>query len=282
MTRAAVQGQALFWAVLLEFFFVLMSVAMIVNYRRAARGTLDRNAYVGVRIPIPGRSREAWQAADRIAIRSIPIYVLFNAAVCAGLFAAAWHGWRVVVALVGGAGLFALFMLMAWTSYRANKAANAADHITGYRIKPSGATAQPLDRPARTRQLSDRQKTVLSWLCAVIACGLTLFLLGTIVDGYILAQHDQLVPADHFGFRDEATRACRPAWDASQKAGFSWMLFGYGPVLLASMVIFVGAAVQRRSPQDFVILAPGVVLAMLPFVIAAAIHADSVARSITC
>jgi hypothetical protein len=31
-----------------------------------------------------------------------------------------------------------------------------------------------------------------------------------------------------------------------------------------------------------VILAPGVVLAMLPFVIAAAIHADSVARSITC
>lgn len=282
MTRAAIQGQALFGAGLLEFFFILVSVAMIVNYRRAARGTLDRNAYVGVRIPIPGRSREAWQAADRIATRSMPIYVLFNAAVCAGLFAAAWHGWRVVVAFGGGAALFALFMLMAWTSYRANKAANATDHIGGYRIRPSGTTVQPLDRPARTKQLTDRQKTVLAWVCAAIGCGLALFLLGTIIDGYILAQHDQLVPADHFGFRDETTWACRPAWDASQKAGFSWLLFGYGPVLLASMAIFVGAAIQRRPPQDFVILAPGVVLAMLPFVIAAAIHADSVARSITC
>jgi hypothetical protein len=282
MTRAAIQGQAIFWAALIDCFFIFMSVAMIVNYRRAARGTLDRNAYVGVRIPIPGRSREAWQAADRVAIRSIPIYVLFNAAICAGLFAAAWHGWRVVVAFTGGVALFALFGLMAWTSYRANKAANAADHITGYRIRPSGATAQPLDRPAPTRQLSDHQKTVLSWTCAVIACGLALFLLGTIIDGYVLAQHEQLVPGDRFGLRDATTMSCWPRWYASQKAGFAWLLFGYGPVLLASIGIFIGAAIQRRPLQDFVLLAPGVVFVALPFVIAASVHAESVARSITC
>jgi hypothetical protein len=116
----------------------------------------------------------------------------------------------------------------------------------------------------------------------VIACGLTLFLLGTIIDGYILAQHEQLVPADRVGLRDAVTMSCWPRWYASQKAGFAWLLFGYGPVLLASMAIFVGAAVQRRPPQDFVVLIPGVVLVALPFVIAASVHAEDVARSITC
>jgi hypothetical protein len=57
--------------------------------------------------------------------------------------------------------------------------------------------------PART--LPDREKTVLAWVCAAVACSLTAFMLGTVIDGYVLALHQQLVPADHFGFRHETT-----------------------------------------------------------------------------
>ncbi|WP_157900566.1 hypothetical protein [Mycobacterium rhizamassiliense] len=282
MSPAAIQGQAIFWAACLELLLVLMSVLMVANYRRAARGTLDRNAYVGIRLPMPQRSRQAWEAADRVAIRSAPVYVLFNAIMGAGLFAAAWHGWRLVVAFIGGAGFFVIAILMTWTSFKAGKAADAVDHDAGHRARPPSAVAQPAVIAVPTKPLSDRQKTVVAWVCAAVACGLTLFILGTIVYGYVLAQHQQLVPADHVGMRDATTLACWPRWYASQKAGFDWMLFGYGPVLILSMVVFVRAAMQRRPPQDFLVLAPGTVLVALPFVIAAGIHADSVARAITC
>jgi hypothetical protein len=132
MTQAAIQGQAIFWAVLVELLVALMSMSMIANYRRAAHGTLDRNAYVGIRISMPRRSRDAWQAAHRVAVRSTPLYVIVNAALCAALFTAAWHGWRLVVALTGGAGFAVLILLMTWTSFRAGKAADAVDHISGY------------------------------------------------------------------------------------------------------------------------------------------------------
>lgn len=282
MSPAAIQGQAIFWAGCLELLFVLMSALMIVNYRRAARGRLDRNAYVGIRIPMPQRSRQAWEAADRVAVRSAPFYMLFNIIMCTGLFTAAWHGWRFVVFLIGGAGLFAITTLMTWTSFRASKAANAVDRDTDHRTTPSSAATPRAETPAHTQPLSDRQKAVGAWICAVACCGLSLFVVGVVVDGYVLALHHQLQPIDHFGWRDAVTLSCWPRWYASQKAGFRWLLFGYGPVLLASMAIYVRAALQRRPPRDFLVLAAGSVLVALPFVIAAGIHAQSVARAIHC
>lgn len=282
MSPAAIQVQAILWAGCLELLFVLMSVLVIVNYRRAARGTLDRNAYVGIRIPMPQRSRQAWQAADRVALRSTPWYVVFNAIMCTGLFTAAWHGWRFVVCLIGGAGFFAITMLMTWTAFGAIKAANAVDRDADHRTTPSSVAAPPSEMPARARPLTQPHKAIWVWISAVAACGLTLFIFGTIVDGYVSAMHQQLLPADHFGWRDSTTLSCWPRWYASQKAGFRWLLYGYGPVLIASMAIYVRAAVQRRPPRDFLVLAPATVLIALPFVIAAGIHADSVARAITC
>jgi len=81
---------------------------------------------------------------------------------------------------------------------------------------------------------------------------------------------------------DDTALACWPRWYAAQIALFSWMLFGYGLVLVGAMGLYVGAAIQRRRPWDIWALVLGTVFVMLPFLIAAGIHADSVARAITC
>jgi ABC-type uncharacterized transport system permease subunit len=113
-------------------------------------------------------------------------------------------------------------------------------------------------------------------------CGVTVFRLGTIIDGYVLAIHQQLQPNETFGFRDTTAFSCLPRWYAAQKAGFSWLLFGYGPVLIASLLICAGAAIKRRSPWDICALVIGTICLAIVFVVAAGIHADSVARAITC
>jgi hypothetical protein len=59
MNQAQIQGQAIFVAGAIELILAFGSALMVVNWRRAARGTLDRNAYVGIRLPRPLRSREA-------------------------------------------------------------------------------------------------------------------------------------------------------------------------------------------------------------------------------
>jgi hypothetical protein len=282
MNQAQIQGQAIFMAGAIELILALGSALMVVNWRRAARGTLDRNAYVGIRLPRPLRSREAWVAANRVAYRSAPLYALFNVAMCAGLFAAALHGWRLAVALIGGGGFFALFVLMSCTAFFANRAANAIDAHTDPRKRSSTTADLAVERSDSNERLTGRQMTILRWVSAIAACGVAIFLLGTIIDGYVLALHHQLQPSDNFGVRDDTALSCWPRWYAAQKAFFSWLLFGYGPVLVVASAIYVGAAVQRRPPQDIWVLVPGTVFVALPFLIAAGIHADSVARAIAC
>jgi hypothetical protein len=282
MNQAQIQGQAIFMAGAIELILALGSALMVVNWRRAARGTLDRNAYVGIRLPRPLRSREAWVAANRVAYRSAPLYALFNVGMCAGLFAAARHGWRLAVTLIGGGGFFALFVLMSCTAFFANRAANAVDAHTDTRKRPSTTADRAVETSDSNKRLTGRQMTILRWVSAIAACGVTIFLLGTIIDGYVLALHHQLQPSDNFGIRDDTALSCWPRWYAAQKAFFSWMLFGYGPVLVGASAIYLGAAVQRRPPQDIWVLVPGTVFVVLPFIIAAAVHADSVARAIAC
>ncbi len=272
------QGQAIFMAGLVELVLGGMSALLIVNWWRAARGELARNPHLGIRTEATLRNEQTWVVGNRAATRTAPLYLLFNAALSGSIFPAAWHGWRLIVCLAGGAGFFVLIGLMIWSAVVGSRAARRV----GGPKEPRAELSPNLELPAVTVNLSDRQKTIVAWVCAAIGCGLALLLLGDIIDGYVLALHHQLVPADHFGFRDETTNACWPRWYASQIAGFRWMLFGYGPVLIAGVAIFVGAARQRRSPVDFVLLALGIVFVAIPFVIAAGIHAGTVARAITC
>lgn len=107
------------------------------------------------------------------------------------------------------------------------------------------------------------------------------FLLFSVVHGYVLAIHHQLQPNGTFGFRDATTRSCLPAWYAGQKAGFTWLLIGAGPILAWNIVFFVFAAIKRRSPQDTAAVAFGTLFLLLIVVVIAGVHADGAARAIT-
>jgi SdpI/YfhL protein family len=270
--------QALLMAGFVGVTLAAISVVMIVNWARAARGGLARNPYLGVRTPSTLRSEQSWVAGNRAAVRTAPLYLLFNAAMCAALVAAALQGWRLAVAFIGGGGLFVLIALTICTAVIASRAARAAEDHTDSRR----AVRQSIETPDITERFSGRGMTVIGWTCAVGACAATVFLLGTIIDGYLLAIHQQLQPNPTFGFRDETAFSCLPAWYAAQKAGFTWLLFGYGPVLVAGLLICLGAAIRRRSPWDICAVVMGTVVLAIFFVVAAGIHADSVARAVTC
>jgi hypothetical protein len=274
----SVRVQALLIAGFVGVTLAAISVAMIVNWSRATRGGLARNPYFGVRTPSTLRSEQSWVAGNRAAVRTAPLYLLFNAAICAALLVAALHGWRLVVAFIGGGGFFTLIGLMICTAVIASRAARAVGDDTDGR----GAVSQSFEMPALDTRFSARTITIISWTCAVAACAVTVFLLGTIIDGYMLAIHRQLQPNPTFGFRSETAFSCLPRWYAAQKAGFSWVLFSYGPVVVASLLMCLGAAIQRRSPWDICALVLGSAFLAIFFVVVAGIHADSVARAVPC
>lgn len=273
-----VRVQALWMAGLFGFTLAAISVLMIVNWSRAARGGLERNPYLGIRTPSTLRSEHSWVAGNRAAVRLAPLYLLFNAATCAALVAVALQGWRLVVIFTGSCGLAALIGLMICTAIIASRAARAADDHTG----PRNAASQSIEMPSTTGPFSERATTIFGWIIAVTACAATAFLLITLVDGYVLAIHHQLQPNNTFGFRDATTRACLPAWYAAQKAGFSWVLLGYGPFLVLSILFSVVAAIKKRSPWDVVVVVMTILVLLIVAVIIAGIHADSVARATAC
>jgi hypothetical protein len=126
-----------------------------------------------------------------------------------------------------------------------------------------------------------RSATVVAVVVAVAAAALTGYLLVDICHGYLQAIHHQLPPNPTFGFRDATTRAGLPAWYAAQRAGFSWLLFGGGPLLVLNLAFCVFAAVNRRPPWE--VFAVSLLVAVLLFVVvmAAGVHADHVARTLT-
>jgi hypothetical protein len=255
-----------------------LSAVMIGNWSRAARGELARNPHLGVRTPSTLRSEQAWVVGNRAAVRTAPLYLLFNLATCAVLVAIALQGWRFVVVLAGSGGLVAFLALSVCTAIIASRAARAADDHTDER----GAARQSVEMSGLTGTFPERATKVSGWVVAVIACAATVLLLATLVDGYVLAIHYQLPPNRTFGFRDATTRSCLPAWYAAQKAGFSWTLFGYGPLAVLSILFAVVAAIKRRSPWGVAAVAMATLFLLIVVVITAGIHADSVARAITC
>jgi SdpI/YhfL family protein len=273
-----VHVQALLMAGVFGIALATISVMMIVNWSRAARGGLERNSCLGVRTPSTLRSEQSWVAGNRAAARLAPLYLLFNVATSAGLVAVALHGWRLVVIFAGSGGLVTLIALSVCTAVIASRAARAAsDHADD-----RSAASQSIEMPGITRPFSERVTTIVGWIVAVAASAATTFLLITVIDGYVLAIHHQLQPNDTFGFRDTTTRLCLPAWYAAQKAGFSWVLFGYGPFLALSILFAVVAAIKRRSPWDVVAVVIGTLFLLIFAAIIAGLHADSVARAVTC
>jgi SdpI/YfhL protein family len=275
-----VRVQALLMAGIFGIALAGISVMMIVNWSRAARGGLGRNPYLGVRTPSTMRSEQSWVAGNRAAVRLAPLYLLFNIGMCAALVAVALPGWRLVVVFAGSGGLVGLIALSICTAVIASRAARAADDHTDDRSGLRGAASQSIELSGTTGPFSERATTIVGWIVAVVASAATALLLITVVDGYVLAIHHELQPNDTFGFRDATTRSSLPAWYAAQKAGFSWLLFGYGPFLALSILFAVVAAVKRRSPWDVVAVAIGTLILLIFAVIIAGMHADSVARAV--
>lgn len=268
------QLQALVMAGVIELVLAAMSVLVVGGCWRAARGGLERSAYVGLRTPSTMRNEQSWIAGNRAAARTAPLYLIFNAAASAGLIAAATRGWRLVVAFLGGAGLFVFIGVLICTAVVASRAGRAAGGPIDHR--------QSFEMPETKALYSTPAMMFIGWICAVIACSVTVFMLGTIIDGYVLAIHQQLPPNTTFGFRDATAFSCLPRWYAAQKAGFSWTLFGYGPVLVGSLLTCVAAAIKRYSPWEICGLVLGTVMLSIVFLIPAGVHADGVARAITC
>jgi hypothetical protein len=254
------------------------SAMMIVNWSRAARGGLARNPHLGVRTPSTLRSEQSWVAGNRAAVRLAPLYLLLNVVTCAILVAVALRGWRLVVVVVASGGFVALIALAICTAVIASRAARAAYDPSVDR-GPTRPSSAALDL---TAPFPGRATATFGWIVAVTACAATAFLLVTLIDGYVLASHQQLQPNGTFGFRDATTRSCLPAWYAAQKEGFGWVLFGYGPFLALSILFGVVAAIKRRSPWDVVVVVMGTLCLLIVAVIIAGVHADSVARAIAC
>jgi hypothetical protein len=126
---------------------------------------------------------------------------------------------------------------------------------------------------------ANRAMTITRWIVAVALSGATALLLIGLFYGYVLAVKHQLPPNGTFGFRDATTFSCLPAWYAGQKAGFTWLLFGGGPLLVFNIVVCFSAPIQRRSPWEVYAVSMGTLLLLAVILVIAAIHADGVARA---
>jgi SdpI/YfhL protein family len=184
-----VRVQALLMAGFFGITLATISVIMIANWSRAARGGLARNPYLGVRTPSTLRSEQSWAAGNRAAVRLAPLYLLFNAATCAALIAVALHGWRLVVIFAGSGGLAALIALVICTAVIASRAARAVGDHTDDRGGLRSAASQSIELPGIAGPFSGRATTIVGWIVAATVCAATAFLLVTMIDGYVLASH---------------------------------------------------------------------------------------------
>lgn len=257
---------------------VLISAVMIWNWSRAARGVLPRNANLGVRTPSTLRSDQSWVAGNRAALRLAPLYLLYDAVACASLFLVARSGGRPAVIFAGSGALVGFVALSVFAAVIGGRAARSADKNDGTH---SGA-GQSLEMANLAESLPGRAPAIIGWTVAVAASAGAVALFLSTMYGYNLASHHQLPPNGTFGFRDEATRRCLPAWYNAQAAGFSWLLFGYGPVLVLSVVCGAGVSVKRRSPWLFSAVVMATLFLLILAVMVAGVHADSVARSTSC
>ena len=241
---------------------------------RVVEGHLTRNPYYGIRTPSTIKNDEAWTAAHRAALRLTPWLLFGIAATWAGLGAAALSESTIIVILVGIVGFIAALALTIYTVVIAGRAARAAGgHEDSARVTSRACALAPPVLP-------ERASKTIGLVVAAVAFMVTVILLISIVYGYVSALHHQLPPNSTFGFRDATTFSSLQAWYAAQLAGFSWLLFAGGPILVANAVFSVAAAVRRRSPWDVLVVSLACVVLLGIVVIIAGVHADGVARAV--
>jgi SdpI/YhfL family protein len=270
-------GQALFLAGLFSLGVFAVGAVFVTVCRRGASGRLVRNQRAGIRTPSTMRSDQAWVAGHRAAARHAPLYVIAALGISVALFALALQGVQWAVIMGGIGGVLVIVALSIFSAVVASRAARKADDGTDHRKAPVDYANLPT-----ANVLSPRAAAAVSWTFAVLAWAATVLMLIGICYGYVQSIHHQLPPNGTFGFRDATTFACLPAWYAGQKAGFSWVLFGYGPILALSILICPAAAIKGRSPRDLGAFSMGTLFLAVFAVIIAGIHADSVARAVNC
>jgi len=271
------RAEALFFAGMFSLALLTGCAILLTVSWRAATGRLERNQYVGIRTPSTLRSDQAWVAGHRAGLRHAPLLFLAVVAISVVLFWFAWPGWRFAVIISGVGGVFVLIALAIYIAVVAGRAARAADPGTGHHT----ANADLASRPAPVI-LPPRVGAALAWAGAVIAWAATILALAGTCYGYVQSIHHHFPPNGYFGFRDSVTFSCLSAWYAGQKAGFGWALLGWGPFLVLNILLCPAAAIKGRSPRDLVALSMGTLLLGAVAVLIAGIHADNVARAITC
>jgi hypothetical protein len=257
---------------------LFMNGLIVYQSWRVVGGHLERNPYFGIRTPSTIKNDEAWMAAHRAALRLTPWLVLGIVATWAGLWAAALSESTIIVILVGIVGLIAALALTIYTVVIASRAARAADSWDDSSSVTRRAYASGAALPGPV--LSERTTKTLGLVVAAAAFTLTVILLISIVHGYVSATHHQLPPNSSFGFRDATTYSSLPAWYAAQEAGFQWLLFAGGPILVANALFSVAVAVRRRPPWDVLALSLACVVLLGIVVVIAGVHADGIARAV--
>lgn len=256
---------------------LFMSVLIIYQSWRVVQGRLERNQYFGIRTPSTMRSDQAWVAGHQAALRLAPWFLLMTAGTCAALWAAAVYGSKTIVVLIGIVGSVAVLALSIYAAVIASRAARSAD----FRVAGSSTPANGSEKVATGGTHTDRATKIVRVVVAAAVCVLTAMLLNSIVHGYISAIHHQLPPNTSFGFRDATTRSSLPAWYAAQKAGFTWLLFAGGPILIGNILFSVAAAIKRRPFWDILAMSLTAVVLLGIVLVIAGVHADGVARAIT-
>ncbi|AIC73173.1 Predicted integral membrane protein [Mycobacteroides abscessus] len=99
-----------------------------------------------------------------------------------------------------------------------------------------------------------------------------------IIRGYYLAMNDQLPSNLTFGFRSPSTLSSESAWYASQRTGFSWLLFGVCPVLVIGSILTLVSIGFRKSFIELVGISTASWLLVVGIGVIAHIQAENAAE----
>jgi hypothetical protein len=120
--------EALVQAGVLSFVSIFTTVLFVVLARRAAKGRLARNQWIGIRTGSTLRTDLGWVAGHRAALRLTPLFILTNVITCVALFATALYLQTLgLVRLVGFGVVVVIIVLVVYSAYVASKAAKSAD-----------------------------------------------------------------------------------------------------------------------------------------------------------
>lgn len=125
----AVQPEHLFLPIFDAVVLIILTAVLIAVNWWAANGRLQRNRWVGIRMPSTMRSDQSWLAGHRAALRLAPLHLLTLAATLIVLFLAAQHARTVNgIQLAWLGDMFVFVLVILYTAFVAGRAAKAAEN----------------------------------------------------------------------------------------------------------------------------------------------------------